>query len=148
MTAKQFLLRVQRAEHELKLIAEKRRHFTDLAMAIGANMGKAVITKPSCVSKTETAAVGLVYLKQKLDKKEQEYTALVDKAEEMIDQLPQDNFRAVLTYKYLCGNSWKTIRDKMGYKDEKSAIRCNGYALSALQGLMNEEEQNAGAQQD
>ena len=136
MTAKTFLLSVLKAERELALICDRRRHYEDLIVAIGANTGKAVIGKPSGVSKVETAAVGLVYLAEQLRKKEEEYVRIIKKAEELIGKLPQQKFRDVLTRRYLIGESWKTIRDKMDYKDEKSVYRCHGYALRELQKLL------------
>lgn len=136
MTAKEFLSQVQRAERELKIIAAKKRHYNDLICSIGANTGKAVILKPTGASKTETAAVGLVFLNEKLLEKEKEYAALVTKAEKLLEKLPQDKFRKVLTLRYLCDWSWKTIRDEMDYRDEKSVYRCHGYALKELQKLM------------
>lgn len=137
MTAREFLLSVQKAERELLLISDRRRHYEDLIMAIGAKMGKPYMGKPSGISaKTETAAVGLVYLAEQLRKKEEEYTALIHKAETLIAKLKQDKFREVLTRRYLNNESWKTIRDKMDYKDEKSVYRCHGYALKELQKVM------------
>ena len=136
MTAKQFLLQVRTAEREMKLIGAKRRHYVDLMAAIGANTGKAVIGKPSGASKTETAAIGLVFLTEQLVIKEKEYADLIQKAEKLIGSLKQDNFRKVLTLRYLCDHSWKTIRDEMDYRDEKSVYRCHGYALRELQKVM------------
>ena len=136
MTAKEFLLQVQKAERELKIINAKRRHYEDLMVAIGANTGKAVIGKPSGASKTETAAVGLVFLTDQLVAKEKEYTALSVKAEKLIARLKQDKFRKILTLRYVCDWSWKSIRDEMDYKDEKSVYRCHGYALAELQKIM------------
>ena len=136
MTAKEYMVRVQTAERELEILAAKKRHYIDLMQSIGANMGKAVIGAPSGASKTEAAAVGLVDLAEQIDKKIREYTEIIKKAEALIDKLPQERFRAILTYKYLCNLSWKTIRDKMDYKDEKSVFRCHGHALKALQGVM------------
>ena len=136
MTAKEFMLKVRRAEAELKLINAKKQHYNDLICSIGANTGKAVILKPTGASKTETAAVGLVFLNERLLEKEKEYTAIVVKAEELIEKIQQDKFREVLTRRYLCGKSWKTISDEMDYKDEKSVHRCHGYALRELQKVM------------
>lgn len=139
MTAKEYLLSVQKAEHELKIISDRRRHYEDLIAAIGSNMGKTSFGKPSnASSKVETAAVGIVYLIDQLATKEKEYTALVQKAEELIGKLEKERFREILTRKYLNGESWKTIRDKMGYRDEKSVYRCHGYALKAFSELMKE----------
>lgn len=137
MTARDFLLSVQTAERELLLISDRRRHYEDLITAIGANMGKPNTGKPTGITdKTGTAAIGLVYLADQLRKKEQDYTALIHKAEELIGKLKQDKFREILTRRYLNNESWKTIRDKMDYKDEKSVYRCHGYALRELQKFM------------
>lgn len=137
MTAKMYLLSVQRAERELKILSSRRRHYMDLIEAIGSNMAKAVVVKTSGgSSKTETAAIGLIEFTDKLAEKEKEYVALIQKAEKLIDSIKQDKFREVLKRRYLAGESWKTIRDEMGYKDEKSVFRCHGYALRELQKLM------------
>mgnify|MGYP007122053677 CR=1 FL=1 len=136
MTAREFLLSVQKAERELLLLRDRKKHYEDLIVAIGANTGKAVIGKPSGASKVETAAIGLVWLTDQLSTKEKEYVALIRKAENLISRLRQEKFRDVLTRRYLCNESWKTIRDKMDYRDEKSVYRCHGYALKELQKLM------------
>lgn len=136
MKAREFLLSVLRAERELKLISDRRRHYEDLIVAIGANTGKAVIGKPSGASKVETAAIGLVWLTEQLAVKEKEYVALVQRAEKLIGSLKQDKFREVLTKRYLADKSWKIIRDEMDYKDEKSVFACHRYALRELQKLM------------
>ena len=137
MTAKEYMAQVQKAGQELEILAAKKRHYIDLMQSIGANMSKtAVIGTPSGSSKTEAAAVGLVDLAEQIDKKIAEYTEIIKKAEDLIDKLPQDKFRAILTYRYLCNLSWRTIRDKMDYKDEKSVFACHRYALKALQKAM------------
>lgn len=136
LPAKMFLLSVQKAENELRIISARKRHYNDLIAAIGANMRPVVVQTSGNSSKVETAAIGLVDLVEKLSAKERDYVALVQKAEALIDTLPQTKFREVLKRKYLAGESWKTIRDEMGYKDEKSVFRCHGYALKELQKLM------------
>ena len=136
MKAREFMEQVRKAEKELLIIGAKRRHYADLMLSIGANTSSAVISKPTGASKTEMAAIGLVEMDALLAEKEKEYASLVRKAEELIGKLDQENFRNILNYKYLCNMSWKSIRDQMGYKDEKSAYRCNGYALRELQKVM------------
>lgn len=136
MQAKEFMLSVQKAETELKIISAKKRHYADLAMSIGAKIRVVVIAKTDNGSKTETAAIGLYEMQELLDQKEKEYTALVRKAEGLIAKIPQEKFRLLLTYKYLCNWSWRSIRDELGYKDEKSVYRCHGYALRELQKVM------------
>lgn len=136
MTAKEFLLSVQRAKHELKLISARKKHYSDLIFSIGSNIKPIVVQTSGNTSKTETAAVGLVDLNALLEEKEKDLVALIEKAEKKIDLIEQEKFREVLIRKYLCGQSWKTIRDEMGYKDEKSVYRCHGYALRELQKLL------------
>ena len=139
MKAREYMEQVRKAERELKLISAKRRHFQEMATSIGVKLtgmpggGKGA-------SKVENAAVGMVDLLTELDVKEQEYTAMIRKAEELINSLAQEKFRQVLTLYYLAGWSMKSVNDEMDYKDPKSAYRCMKYALGALQGIMDSGE--------
>lgn len=129
MTAKDFLLRVQTAELELRLVRDRRQHYNDLIASIGAAMRQVVVQTSGNNSKTETAAIGLVDLEEHMADREKEYVQLVNKAEGMIAQIRQPKFREVLTRKYLIGESWGTIRDKMEYSDKKSVFECHRYAM-------------------
>lgn len=136
MTAKEYMQQVRKAEVELKAISAKKRHYLDLMQSIGAKMSSTVVQTSGNSSKTETAAIGLYEMTKLLDEKEKEYVQTVKKAEETIAKIKQENFRQILTLRYICGWSWKSIRDEMGYKDEKSTYRCHGYALRELQKVM------------
>lgn len=136
MTAKEFMVQVQKAEKELLVISAKKRHYLDLMQSIGAKISGTVVQTSNGASKTETAAIGLYEMTKLLEEKEKEYVELIKKAEELIAKLKQEKFRDILTYKYLCNWSWKSIRDQLDYKDEKSVYRCHGYALRELQKLM------------
>ena len=135
MRAKEFLQEIDKAEKQLIMIAAHKQHLMDLATSIGVKLtGMPGNKAPS--SRVETGAVGLVDLIVDLTDKEREYTQLVVKAKELISKVPQEKFQEILTLKYLCHWSWKSIRDEMGYKDEKSVYRCHGYALRELQKVM------------
>ena len=136
MQAKEFLLKVQIAEKELKVIGAKKRHYLDLAQSIGAKMSITVVQTSGNASKTETAAIGLYEMTKMLEEKEKEYCALIKQAEELIAKIRQEKFRDVLTYKYLCNWSWQSISDELGYKDKRSSKRCHGFALVELQKVM------------
>lgn len=136
MMAKEFLLSVQKAEKELLVISAKKRHYLDLAQSIGAKISGTVVQASKGASKTEIAALGLYEMEKMLEEKEKEYVELIKKAEELLAKIKQDKFRDLLTYKYICNWSWRSIRDQLGYKDEKSVYRCHGYALRELQKLM------------
>ena len=136
MTAKEFMGQVRKAEEELIVISAKKRHYLDLMNAIGSKISSTVVQASGNSSKTETAAIGLYEMTKMLEEKEKEYVNLVKKAEEIIAKIKQEKFRQILTLRYLCRWSWKSIRDEMGYKDEKSTYRCHGYALRELQKVM------------
>lgn len=136
MKAKDFMLQVQEAEKELKRVGARRRHYEDLMLSIGAKISSTAVHASNNASKTETAAIGLWEMTKLLEEKEKEYVALIKKADELLSKLKQEKFRDVLNYRYMCNWSWKSIRDQMDYKDEKSVYRCHGYALKELQKLM------------
>jgi hypothetical protein len=140
MTAKEFLWSVRKAEREIRLFQDRRQHYADLIASIGSTMKEAVVQTSGNHSKTETAAIGLADLEGRMSDKVREYAALVDKAEKLIDQIAQENFREVLTRRYLIGESWKTIRDKMSYSDESGAKKCHGFALKEFQEKMNKND--------
>ena len=134
MKAKEFMQEVDRAEKKLIAISAHRRHLMDLATAIGVNL-TGMPGKQGGSSRVENV-VTIVDLTVDLAAQEQKYVEIVNKARGLIAKIPQEKFQTVLTLKYLSGCSWKTIRDQMGYKDEKSALRCHGYALRELQKVM------------
>lgn len=135
MTAKEFMEEVRRAERELVSISAKRRHYEELATSISVNL-TGMPGKQGGSSRVEAGAIGLIDMTEQLRAKEIEYTALCKKAQELIAKIPQDNFRDVLTFKYLCGWSWRSIQDQLKFKDQKSVYRCHGFALKELQKVM------------
>ena len=135
MQAKEFMLQVEKAEKELTLIGARRRHYIELATSMGGT-GGTIPKNPTGSSRVEMAAVSLADLMQELSEKERAYVELVKKAEGLIAKIPQDNFRKVLSFRYLAGLSFRSVSDEMGYKDEKSVYRVHGYALQELQRLM------------
>jgi hypothetical protein len=80
-------------------------------------------------SPTEDVALHLADLGHDLDEEEAKYTAIVKEAKWVIEQIHQERFREVLTLRYICGHSWKTIRDEMDYAGEKSVYKVHGWAL-------------------
>jgi hypothetical protein len=129
------MLQVRQAEDELRLIGKKRQHYIDLATSISVHL-TGMPGGGRGNSRVEAGAIGLADLQSMLTEKEKEYTAIVKKGEDLIAKIPQENFRKILTLRYIIGCSWKTIQDEMDYKNEKSATNCHGYALKALQKVM------------
>lgn len=135
MQAKEFMLEVEKAEKELKLIEAKKRHFRELATSMGGT-GGSIPKNPTGESRVEKAAVAIADLITHEDVIAKGYVELVKKAEALIDKLPQFKFRQVLTLRYLAGLSFRSVSDEMGYKSEKSVYLTHGYALTELQKLL------------
>lgn len=135
MKAKEFMQSIHKAEVELIALSAKKRHFMELATAIGVKLS-GMPGGQRGASRVETGAIGLIDMIDKCVDKEREYCELVKKGEDLIEKIPEENFRRLLTYRYICRWSWKSIQDEMGYKDEKSVYRCHGYALRELQKVM------------
>ena len=86
MQAREFMERVRQAEEELKLIAERRRHYMEMATSTTSRLTPVVVkTGPS--SKVENAVVGMTDLLTRLDVREAEYTAIVQQAEQLIERI-------------------------------------------------------------
>lgn len=75
-----------------------------------------------------------------LEDKRAAYMAIIARAEAVIDKVPQDKYRKLLTYRYLCQWSFRSISDELHYNDPNSIYRAHGWALAEAQKILNEEE--------
>ena len=132
MTIKQYFERARQAERSIWLIKRQQEH----AMAIATSMGSTSetnIRSNTKRSRVETAGVLMADLTADLQSELAQYTAIVTEARSLISKIPQQRFRDVLTLRYLCNHSWKTISDEMDYADPKSVYRVHGFALKAAE---------------
>jgi len=136
MTAKTYMENIAHAEKELKILGARRRHYVELATSLGVNLDSTPVVTSGGSSRVETAAVSICDLVTELDVNIAAYVQQIKEAEENIAKIPQEKFRELLTYKYLCGMSWRSISDQMDYKDAKSVFRVHGYALKELQKVL------------
>jgi len=148
MRAKTFFLDVQHAESELKMLRAKIRHYEDLGISISSGTGSALGGRQHGSSRVETAAVGIVDATASLRDQIRYYTALIKRAERVIEQVPQEKYRHILTYRYLCGWSFRSISDELGYHDPNSVYRAHGWALSEAQKVLNREEKKDGKEEE
>ena len=139
MKAKDFFMQVQRAEREMKLLKAKQQHYEDLGLQITSHIG-GIGGKQRGASKTEAAAVGYLDSTRDLNLQIAEYTALIARAEQVIRSVPQEKYRQILTYRYLCGWSFRSISDELQYNDPNSVYRAHGWALTEAQKVLNREE--------
>ena len=128
MNAKSYFERVRMAEKKLYLIRRQREHWEEMATRMSGT-SEVKIRSTNMHSPTEDVALHLADLGHDLDEEEAKYTAIVKEAKWVIEQIHQERFREVLTLRYICGHSWKTIRDEMDYAGEKSVYKVHGWAL-------------------
>jgi len=51
--------------------------------------------------------------------------------------VPQERYRQILTYRYLCGWTFRSISDELEYNDPNSVYRAHGWALHEAQTVLN-----------
>ena len=139
MRAKDFFRQVRAAEKELKILRTKLRHFEELGMSIGGRAG-VIGNKNRGTSRVELAACGAVDASMDLSRQIAEYMAIIARAEHVIRQIPQERYRQILEYHYICGKSLRWVSDELEYKDQNSIYRAHGWALSAAQKILNRQE--------
>lgn len=127
MQARAFFENVRQAERQLWLIRQQQEHAIEMATRL-SGAGEE-IKSPNPQSTVETAAICLADLSKDLEERAAEYQKIVKAAQKIIDQIQQERFRQVLTLRYLCNHSWRTISDEMDYGGEKSVYKVHGWAL-------------------
>ena len=140
MKIKDFFRQVRFAESELKVLNAKLRHYEDLGLSLGGAAG-VIGNKQKGTSRVEMAACGAVDALSALSEKKREYLAIISRAEAIIDQIPQEKYRKILSYRYLCQWSFRSISDELKYEDPNSVYRAHGWALVKAQEILNRIEQ-------
>ena len=136
MRAREFFRTVRRAENELKILQAKVRHYEDLGLMITTSGSPGSGQRGA--SRVEMAAVGIVDATASLTDQIREYSAIISRAQTVIDRIPQDRYRQILTFKYLCGWSFRSISDELMYENPNSVYRAHGYALHEAQRVLDE----------
>lgn len=137
MRAKELFRMVRTAESELKILNAKIQHYEELgmSMSMGSNSGMPGSGNRG-TSRVEIAACGAVDATMDLEKQKREYLAIIAKAEHVIKMLPQERYRQILTYRYICGKSLRWISDELEYTDQNSIYRAHGWALKEAQKIL------------
>ena len=137
MKAKDYFRQIRSIERELKLLRARIRHFNDIGLSItGGSMDSPVVSHSRGSSRVETAAIGLYEAKFALERQVEEYVIRIREAEQMVGFLANERYRQILTLRYLADWTWKSISDELGYRDPKSVYKAHGYALNAVQEIL------------
>ena len=142
MTAKEYFQQVTLAERRLKILQAKLRHYEDLGLTITSNTS-AVGGHHAGASRVEAAAIGMADATATLTAEIEQYAAQIAEAQSIIDEIPQERYRQILTLRYLCGWSLRSISDECRYQDPNSIYRAHGWALVAAQRIINQRELRA-----
>lgn len=137
MKAKDYFRQIRSIERELKLLRARIRHYNDIGLSItGGSMDSPVVSHSRGSSRVETAAIGLYEAKFALERQVEEYVIRIREAEQMVGFLANERYRQILTLRYLADWTWKSISDELGYRDPKSVYKAHGYALAAVQEIL------------
>ena len=136
MSAKDIFQAAFRAQKEIRILQQRREHYLTLAMSV-AGLSSTPVQGGEKNSRTESAAIGLAEVADKLEKQAEQYLAAIRPAEELIEKLDKPRHREVLSLHYLQGYSWGRVSVMMGYQDPKSVFRVHGWALLAADKILN-----------
>ena len=139
MKAKDFFRQVRLAKNDLKVLNAKLEMFEDLGMSFGGIAGGSG-NKHRSTSRVELAACGAADALRDLEEQRRQFLAVIARAEQVIRQIPQEKYRMILSYRYLCDWSLKSISDELRYNDPNSIYRAHGWALREAQKVLNREE--------
>ena len=140
MTPKEYLQRVAYAEREIRTIKARIAHYRDMMIGSSLNIENTPVSHSKGASRTETIAVGIIDALGALNANLGAYETIVMDAEKLIEKIPQENYRRILTYRYLCGMPFPKIGEELRYSDRNSIYRAHGYALSEFGKVMREND--------
>jgi hypothetical protein len=131
MTAKEYLERIREIDREIDLLIAERNRTLDIVLQITVDPSDVRVQSGSISSRVENAAIRMIDLSEKIDKKIDEYIDMKAEAGRLIDRLDDSRYRAVLKYRYIDGMKWRDISKKMIY-DICTVQRVGSEAISKL----------------
>lgn len=127
---KDFFRQVREAEKEIRTIRNRQAHMEDVAYSM-TGMSTSTIRNKSKRSRVEYAALELARLSDDLGAEAEQYVRLTKEADAILAKMDNARYRRVLTLRYLCDMSWRSVADEMGYTEVHSVLRLHGWALKA-----------------
>jgi hypothetical protein len=143
MKAKDFFRQVRVAEAELKILNAKISHYEELGFPRGGIVS-GTGNRRKGTSAVELAACSAADALSDLEDQRRRFRAIVGRAEGIIKKIPQERYRQLLSFRYLCGKSFRWISDELDYSDPKSVYRAHGWALREAQKILDTEEKSNG----
>lgn len=137
MDAKTFFREALEASQEIKDLERQLDHYRDMIGGTSARLSP-IVTARTNSSRVEDIALNLAEIEADITDHIYIYTERIKGARAVVEQIKSYRQRQVLTLRYLCGHSWKTITDEMGYSEPKSVFRMHGWALVSAQKVLDQ----------
>ena len=139
MDAKTFFREALEAAHEIRDLELQLDHYRNMIGGVSARLSP-IVTSKNNHSRVEDIALNLAEIEGDITDRMYTYTERIRAAGAVVAQLKSYRQRQVLTLRYLCGHTWKTITDEMGYSEPKSVYRMHGWALISAQKILDQQE--------
>ena len=137
--AKRYLEEIARTEKKLRTLKAKIDHFHDFATSITPHITDTPVSHSMGSSRVESGAVGIIDGLEDWNANLGAYKAILDEAQKLIDKIPQERYRMLLSLHYLAGMSLRSVGDELRYKDRNSVYRAHGWALLEMEQVLQEE---------
>ena len=83
-------------------------------------------------SKVENTVIKILSAEESLEKDLKELSGLTEKFKTVLDGIDDVRYKELLTYRYLCGNTWEQVAEKMDYSFVHVANRLHPKAVGIL----------------
>lgn len=152
MTGEQFLnsirgldLEITAMDHERSRVEYRRRELLEQAQSLGASMDaphvqhcagskvEAIGVQLADLSTPEDVARRLNAYRERINKRIDELVARKERAQRIIDMIPDARIRVLLSYRYISNLRWSTIADLMGYSQNWVEGRLKTQAIEAFE---------------
>ena len=137
MDSREFLRQAAMAERELKTLKSLLDHFEDIGLSMSMPLGRTGSGQKGS-SRVEAASIGMVDTEREIRAKIAEYSGIVKTAWKLINKIPQERYRRILSLHYLSGWSLQAVSDDLRYNDRNSIYRALRYALTEFDKVMTE----------
>jgi len=88
-------------------------------------------------SKTESQTLKIIFLEESLNQDINELSKLTKKILSLLDKIEDMKCKELITYRYLCGNSWEQVAEHMNYSCMHVMSRLHPKALNLIENIEN-----------
>lgn len=142
MTGKEFLNSILESRRILDGKLEKFKHLQAMATKItGAISGTPTVSDKN-FSRIESAVVNALQQSEDVTEEVTKFFELYQTAEKLIAKVPALDERLILNYRYLCGNSWQKIADKIQVS-MRYVYKVHGRALETFEQIFSAGDKRA-----